>query len=467
MKRILLGISGLILLLACDKEPAETLLPIEVSSVVTNVSIFGASDGAVILTVTGGTGTYTYAWSNGTTTRDLTAVAAGTYTVTVTDSEDNSETHSTTVAEPTELMLDYEKTDESAAGASDGSISLLITGGTQPYAIAWSHGPADVELTGLTAGVYSVDVTDYAGAEKSLDIEILAPLKLSYTVQDAGSYNATDGAIDLTIEGGQAPFTISWSDAGTGEDRAGIEAGFYEVTVLDNLGAQKKASMTLYEPYDKATAEAEMLANITRLNQSGMRITAGETVIYIDPINLMNAVTGDADIILITHNHSDHFNAAILGSLANSGTVILAPLPCYAPCVTAAPLSEVLEVAADSIKTAHEIQIEVVRAYNSNHTSGCVGYVLNIDGLRIYHSGDTERLPEMTEFDADIAMLPMGQTYTFASLEESANSARDAGATVVLPMHYGMYEGTNANPWALKDMLEGEIDVAVKLSVTK
>jgi L-ascorbate metabolism protein UlaG (beta-lactamase superfamily) len=465
MKEILIGLSGLLLLFACQNEPEEELLPIEVSSAITNVSIFGASDGTITLTVTGGTGTYTYAWSNGAITKDLSAVAAGTYSVTVTDSEDNSETHSATVSEPTELLLDYEKVDESEVGAGDGSISLLITGGTQPYAIVWSHGPADVELTGLTAGIYSVNVTDFAGAEKSLDIEILAPLKLSFTIGDAGGYDQTDGAIDMTIAGGQVPFTITWSDGSTGEDLSGIGAGFYQVTVTDNLGAQKKSSMTVYEPYDKVSPEAELLENIVRLTQSGMRIQAGETVIYIDPINLMGGVTGDADIILITHNHSDHFNAGIIGQLAHAGTIILVPLPCYAGSVSAAPSSEVLEVAADSVKTVEGIVIETVRAYNSNHTSGCVGYILNIDGLRVYHSGDTGRLPEMTGFNADIAMLPLGQTYTFANLEESANSARDVGATVVLPMHYGMYEGTNANPWALKDMLEGEIDVAVKPSV--
>lgn len=68
----------------------------------------------------------------------------------------------------------------------------------------------------------------------------------------------------------------------------------------------------------------------------------------------------------------------------------------------------------------------------------------------------------MKNFDVDIACIPMGQTYTFPSIAEAAQAAKDLKASVVLPIHYGLYEGKYSDPWTLKDLLAGEISVCVK-----
>ena len=453
-----------VLFIACEKEDTKTFDPITITSEVTHVSVYGASDGAISLTVSGGSGTYSYEWSTGATTINISDIPAGSYTVTVTDSEGNSEQHNVSVNEPTELTVGFETGDESAVGAGDGSINLQITGGTAPYTISWQHGPITSELNDLSAGTYAVNVQDAAGAEKTLNIDIFAPLTLSLSATNVTSYNGSDGSVDLTIEGGQEPYQISWNSSDETEDLSSIEAGYYEVTVTDNLDNVKKLGTTVFENYDKATDEAEILENVLHLIHAGIRVEFEGKIIYIDPINAYN-FSSDADIILITHNHDDHFKTSVITNLANSATTIIIPQQCYTQTVSALPSADIVVIAPDSVKTVNDIEIETVHAYNSNHAEGCVGYILNLDGVRFYHSGDTERITEMLGFNADIACLPMGQTYTFPSIEEAANAARDVGASVVVPIHYDRYEGKPSDPWTMKDLLSGEIDVVVKPSM--
>ncbi|HIF79705.1 MAG TPA: hypothetical protein EYQ05_03895, partial [Gammaproteobacteria bacterium] len=135
------------------------------------MTCFGETDGAINLTVTGGSSSYTYSWSNGSsvvaTTQDLTALAAGTYTVTIVES--NSCTITGTVqyvvaAAPAVLASSSTKTNVLCNAASTGAIDLTVTGGTTPYGYSWSNGTSVVSTsadpTGLPAGTYTCTVTD-------------------------------------------------------------------------------------------------------------------------------------------------------------------------------------------------------------------------------------------------------------------------------------------------------------------
>jgi L-ascorbate metabolism protein UlaG (beta-lactamase superfamily) len=90
-----------------------------------------------------------------------------------------------------------------------------------------------------------------------------------------------------------------------------------------------------------------------------------------------------------------------------------------------------------------------------------VGYIVEIDGVKVYHAGDTERIPEMKNIDCDIALLPLGQTYTMNSVEEAAEAALDTGAEVAIPIHYGMYEGTKEDAEKFKELLDGKMKVVI------
>ena len=145
-------------------QPAAAL---SLSSTVTSVGCFGASTGAVDLSVTGGTSGYTYLWSNAATTQDLTALAAGSYTVTVTDSKGCISTLNNVVAQPQKLAVTGVITDvvcTSNARASNGSIALTVTGGTTAYTYSWTGTPAysstGMNPSAVPAGTYTVTVTD-------------------------------------------------------------------------------------------------------------------------------------------------------------------------------------------------------------------------------------------------------------------------------------------------------------------
>jgi hypothetical protein len=145
-------------------QPAAAL---SLSSTVTSVGCFGASTGAVDLSVTDGTSGYTYLWSNAATTQDLTALAAGSYTVTVTDSKGCISTLNNVVAQPQKLAVTGVITDvvcTSNARASNGSIALTVTGGTTAYTYSWTGTPAfsstGMNPSAVPAGTYTVTVTD-------------------------------------------------------------------------------------------------------------------------------------------------------------------------------------------------------------------------------------------------------------------------------------------------------------------
>ena len=140
----------------------------------TNVSCAGSSDGSFDLIVSGGTSPYTYSLDGGTAQASGTFsnLAAGTYTVTITDAVSCSEDVQVTITEPEMLSIAYDKTDASCPGEADGSVTLTVTGGTQPFNYIWSDGVTAPSRSGIVDGTYSAVVTDLNGCAASIDIEI-------------------------------------------------------------------------------------------------------------------------------------------------------------------------------------------------------------------------------------------------------------------------------------------------------
>lgn len=227
------------------------------------------------------------------------------------------------------------------------------------------------------------------------------------------------------------------------------------VAALTSLIAERAEAMT----------PEEMLKKIHWLGQATVKIEAGEQIIYIDPVYNLEE-THDADLILITHSHQDHYDIGKLKLLVQEGTVVIAPGDITAKIDDALGTTSVAAEPGFST-TVGAVAIEAVPAYNIVKTkfhpkaNNWVGYVLTIDGVRVYHAGDTERVPEMQEFTADIAMLPLGQTYTMHSVEEAADAVRDVQAKIAIPIHYGMYEGTAADAQKFAELLQGEMSVVL------
>ncbi len=209
----------------------------------------------------------------------------------------------------------------------------------------------------------------------------------------------------------------------------------------------------------------QMVEKIHWLGQATVKIQIGEKVIYVDPYQIKK--DDQADIVLITHSHQDHFSPDDLARVVTDNTVFIAPLDCAQK--LKGKFANQIIVSSPGMKTnVGGIDVEAVPAYNVIKTKfhpkekAWVGYVLTIEGVRIYHAGDTERIPEMKNIDCHIALLPLGQTYTMNSVEEAAEVALDVHARIAIPIHYGLYEGKTSDAEEFKKLLEGKVVVVIK-----
>ncbi|MCB0760081.1 MAG: gliding motility-associated C-terminal domain-containing protein [Flavobacteriales bacterium] len=235
--------------------------PIDVQFDIVEISCFGESDGAIDITITGGTPPYLTDWTgpNGfvSTNEDITALEQGQYDLLVTDDNGCSVNYEVVMNEPLEISILSVVTDVSCGGDSDGEIALSVLGGSPDYTFDWI-GPngftsTDEDLTGLEAGTYTVTVTDAFGCTQAADIEVDEPqeLELAADFTPITCNGAGDGSIDLTITGGQPPYNITWTGPGVvpgAEDQSNLGPGIYDVSVVDLNGCTAEAQIELTEP---------------------------------------------------------------------------------------------------------------------------------------------------------------------------------------------------------------------------
>jgi L-ascorbate metabolism protein UlaG (beta-lactamase superfamily) len=183
----------------------------------------------------------------------------------------------------------------------------------------------------------------------------------------------------------------------------------------------------------------DMVKAIHWLGHAAFRIETGKGIIYIDPYHLKQTDL-PADIILITHEHYDHCSVDDVKKIHKKDTVIIGPesvarkLSC--PVKTIRPGGKI---------DLKDIAVEAVYAYNLNKpfhpkSPDFLGYILTLEGVRIYHAGDTDVIPEMGSIVADIALLPIGGTYTMGPAE-AATAADKMKPAFIIPMHWGSVVG--------------------------
>jgi gliding motility-associated-like protein len=237
--------------------------PLALSTTQVNVLCFGNSTGSVNLTVTGGTAPYNYLWSNQGTAEDPTGMAAGAYTVTVTDANGCTAQTSVTITQPQAgLALSTTQVNVLCNGNNTGSINLTVTGGTAPYTYAWSNNTALEDPTGLAAGTYTVTVTDANGCTATTTVTITQPSTLtsSYTQVNVGCFGNNAGSINLTVNGGVAPYVYAWSNQAITEDLNNIPSGVYTVTATDANGCTTTQTVTITQP------QAPLALSTTQVN---------------------------------------------------------------------------------------------------------------------------------------------------------------------------------------------------------
>lgn len=206
------------------------------------------------------------------------------------------------------------------------------------------------------------------------------------------------------------------------------------------------------------------------LGHAAFRITVGRAFVYIDPYRVSDD-SPPADLILITHGHYDHFSPQDVERLTKKDTWLVGP----------AAVAERVSGQVHRIGPGETIDDELVRgihisaiaAYNTSkrnpegkpfhpRDAGWVGYALNVRGERLYHSGDTDVIPEMDSVTGvDVALLPVSGVYVMTA-QEAAEAARRIQPRVAVPMHWGSHIGTERDARTFADKAPVEVQIMEK-----
>lgn len=198
-------------------------------------SCFGSSSGSINLTVNGGTPPYNFSWTNGANTEDIANLASGNYSVLVTDINTCSASMNNYVGEPAEITTQMTVSEVSIPGFSDGSIDMVVSGGTAPYTFLWSNGATTQNITNLSQAIYAVTITDSHNCISidSGNVNIPEGLFLFDSITDVMCSGGSNGQISISVLGGTPPYSFVWSNGATTSQISGLAAGTYSVTVHD------------------------------------------------------------------------------------------------------------------------------------------------------------------------------------------------------------------------------------------
>ena len=208
---------------------------------------------------------------------------------------------------------------------------------------------------------------------------------------------------------------------------------------------------------------------LTWLGHDGYRIEDGQTV-YIDPYQIEGGGP-KADVVLVSHEHSDHCSVDDLKKVVGPSTVVVAHSQSE---------GELSKVKAKEIKivkpgekiTVGDVAIETLPAYNVNKfrepgkvfhpkEDGKLGFIVTVKGVRIYHAGDTDHIPEMKNVQADIALIPVSGTYVMTA-QEAAAAVADINPKVAIPMHYGAIVGSRRDAESFQKLVKCEVKILEK-----
>ncbi len=192
------------------------------------------------------------------------------------------------------------------------------------------------------------------------------------------------------------------------------------------------------------------------LGHASFILTLNGKNVYIDPFNIESA-REHADFILITHPHMDHLSPEDIKKVASSNTVIFVPRDSIAK----VPVGKVIPVEPNKHYSVDGIEFDTVPAYNHVENrvhfhpkeSGWVGYILDINGTKVYHAGDTDFINEMKKIVTGLALLPMGGAYVM-NVDEMIEASHSIKAEKAAPMHYRSLLGKEGSAAAEKKFLE-------------
>jgi len=224
--------------------------PITLTAANTNVSCFGGNNGAIQLTVNGGTPGYAYLWSSLQTTPNISNLMAGNYAVAVKDAIGCTATLNDTINQPAALADSVVVTPVICFGQSNGTASVIVSGGTGQDVFNWSNSANTENITGLAAGIYQVTVTDSLLCTITAGAVIVQPAALQLALTDTNITCAgfNNGKISTTVQGGITPYTYLWTGGLTTANISNLPPATYTVTVTDSNSCTITGNATITTP---------------------------------------------------------------------------------------------------------------------------------------------------------------------------------------------------------------------------
>ncbi|AKD53814.1 beta strand repeat-containing protein [Spirosoma radiotolerans] len=291
----------------------------------------GSASGSAGVVVSGGTRPYQYKWSNGAITASVSGLVSGAYSVSVTDAGGCSATATVNVNSVSGPSLSVNSAGASCNATASGSATAVVSGGLAPYSYSWSNGASTSSVSGLTAGTYTVRVTDGNGCQASQQVVISQPAAILAIYSPARIVcPSTVGSItQVSISGGTAPYSYSWSNGATTPGLTGVSSGTYTVTITDARGCVATGSAVLVAPTCPVVCEKPVLTVSTPIcNSLGtgytVSFTSSSTNVTVNTGTISGntiTVNGLTDLVVTANNGLDCF----------SRLTVLAPTSCPTP----------------------------------------------------------------------------------------------------------------------------------------
>ncbi|KPK80588.1 MAG: hypothetical protein AMJ81_11795 [Phycisphaerae bacterium SM23_33] len=182
-----------------------------------------------------------------------------------------------------------------------------------------------------------------------------------------------------------------------------------------------------------------MGVEITWINHASFRL-AGSRVVYVDPWKISGSAR-DGNVVFLSHSHFDHCSAEDVAKVRAADGVVVGPADALAQVGGGQALAPGKTVEAGGVKVTGVAAYNVGKHFHPK-SNDWLGAVFEMDGVRVYYAGDTDRLPEMAELKGiDVALLPVGGTYTMDAAE-AARAAADIGCEAAIPYHFGDIVGS-------------------------
>ncbi|MDO8367937.1 MAG: T9SS type A sorting domain-containing protein [Saprospiraceae bacterium] len=242
-------------------------------------SAFGQNDGTATVNPSGGTAGYTYVWDNGGIAQTITDLAPGNYSVVVTDANGCTAVQTVTVnAFNCILSANISGVNVVCNGASNGSAEVLVTAGADPTTFIWSNGATTASVGNLTAGLYTVNVTDGNNCPASLSISITEPALLDANISSTAesALGANDGTASANPTGGTGAYAYAWSNGGFTQTITGLSPGTYTVVVTDEKGCTSEQTVEV-SSFLCAISSQNTILNVTCAGAANGSVTVSLT----------------------------------------------------------------------------------------------------------------------------------------------------------------------------------------------